>query len=116
MSQHLIHILFRNASVRSAIEQNAILPILIHLDDRMAGFARYALNIVCIDSAFLAGLKQDVSFFPYHSGMIDVNSGLCKGNGLVQPLASAEGVHPRRCQRLSRRHHMVNRIHIVQIQ
>src|SRR5699024_4919061 len=88
--QNLIHELSGYAAVGSPVKKDAVLAVPVHLDDGMAAGPVARANKSRIDAVLSAGVKKDSAFVSDHSGMINRNACLRKGNGLVQTFSSAE--------------------------
>ena len=74
----------RNGLICSTIEQNAVLPVTVSLDNGMAGLSLHVGYQAHIHSRVLHHLQQKLPVvFSHSSGVPYLSSALCQGDGLV---------------------------------
>ena len=75
-------------AVCTAADKDAVLPVLVHLNDGMAGRNIQRPEMGHISSRIPQKLREKCSVRADVSGMDDLRSRSCSGNGLVESLAS----------------------------
>ena len=79
--------------VGTAVKDNAVLGVLVHLDHGVAAFYRQSADIFCVYPGLFAGIQKNIPIISYNTSMINRNPGLRQCNRLVQPLSAAENLH-----------------------
>ena len=113
--QDLIHVLFGQALVRAAVEEDAVLGVLVDLDDGMARGGGDAADVVGVDAVLGTGIQEGLAVGADHAAMVGGDTGLGQSHGLVHALAAQENVHIQGGLGLTGLHHMVHGIDMVQI-
>ena len=114
--QSLIHKFRFVGLIRSAVQNNTVLPSPLHLDNRTSAAALYPPDKTGVHTASAASLQQRIAVFPCHPSMEHTGSGLCKRNGLVQPLPPAENLQTGRSYSFTGSYNVLHMVGIVQIQ
>ena len=84
MFHGLIHLLSGDLLVGASVEQNAVLPVTVSLDNGMAGLSLHVGYQAHIHSRVLHHVQQKLPVaFSHSSGVPYLSSALCQGDGLV---------------------------------
>ena len=116
MRQHFIHELSRLHLIGPAVEDDAVLSVLIHLDHGVPAAHIHLLDIVRMHARIRAGIQEHLSVVADDAGMPDVQAGLRQGDRLVKSLAAAVFMQLIGCHRLPAHDDMGNAVGVVYIQ
>ena len=96
-------------------EQNAVLCILVYLNDRVSGLLIDRTDEFIMHTMFSACIQEYLSVFSDHSAMIDIYACLCKCNGLINSFPSEEYIHTVGCLCLTRCDDMIDTVDIIKV-
>ena len=116
MAQHFIDELLCHLLVGTAKEQDAVLGILIDLDNGVAGRTVYDLDELVMDAVLLAGIQEHGAVLTDQTAVVDFHAGLGQCTGLVHALAAQEGIPGAGSLGLAGQDDMVYGVDIVNVQ
>ena len=116
MGEHLVHKVLGQRAVAAGVEQNAVLGVLIDLNNGMSAGAVYGPNISGVNSILPAHVQKHLPVVPNESRVADLHARPSGGHGLVQALAAGKGLPPGGPLGLALPGHMVDLIDVVHVQ
>ena len=116
MAQHFIHILGGQLLIGTAVEQNAVLGVLVDLNDSMAGRTVHDLDELIVHTVLLAGIQEHLTILADQAAVVDLHACLCQSAGLIHALAAQEGVAGTGSLSLTGQNDVVHGVDIVNIQ
>ncbi|MPM99141.1 hypothetical protein SDC9_146332 [bioreactor metagenome] len=114
--QRAIHIVLRQLLVCAAIEENAVLTVVVHLNNGVAGDAGGTLRQREIHPVFIQLVIEHIPVATDQPRVPDLRACARRRDGLVKPLAAAMGFEGQAGLGLAGLHKRVHAIHLVQIQ
>ena len=116
MADHLTDFLLCLFLIRTSKKNNAILPLSVHLNNRITTQTFTFHQKVCVNSVIFAGFSQLFSILSDLPRQVSLCPCFCKSDRLVQPFASTESLKTFGCDRLSRNSHMIYLVYMIKIQ
>ena len=116
LGQRLVDLFRRDLLIGASIQKNAVLPILVHLNDRVPRGAFQLSYKRNIHSALAERVEKGSTVRLAHaSGMPYVSAGFCDGDGLVESLTSAVFLHGQPGYRLTWTDKVFHTVNFVQV-
>ena len=106
----------RHTAVGSAEQHDRVVPVLVHLDDRVAGTPLNSPDEARVHTVAFTLPDKVRTILSDGPGMPHRNARSGNGDRLVQPLTAAVDAHPCTVFRLSPADDVIHRIHVIQVQ
>ena len=113
--QDLVGIVLRNLAVGAAVENDAVLPAALDLNDRVTVRAFAQPHETGIHARFLHFIEQELAFGSIKPRMVDLRTRLRQRNRLVESLAAAAGRQRRTGRGFAGSYKMLHLIDIVNV-
>ena len=117
MLQCFVHLCFGDRAVRAAVQQDAVIPLAVVLDDGAAGaFVLRDAHIFRVHACGLQFFQQEAAVFAGRARHPGLRARARQRYGLVQPLAAAEHLQGFRRKRLALADKVVDPVGIVNVE